>query len=245
MLNCSSSHDSNNCNSVILAHCLLRVQTVIFFCKGEVYPPVPHLTPSPPLCLPFLPLLHLPFLHPSFYPTLLSLQRSGPFKCSYVWGCCKLPHRDGGRIAPAGKSRGAENARQENDGQWIIGRGGVEMHIWKMQDWNMTEIKSAGVSVIRRQIIKFSLHEWRDDAETRNKHLQPGFRLAWAIKGDWFTVVAKLLGKPDDEVGRCEWERVGCVWRHRYPQQLASLLCAISKRFDMTQSDQCSYIVLL
>ena len=23
--------------------------------------------------------------------------------------------------------------------------------------------------------------------------------------------VAKLLGKPDDKVGRCEWERVGCV----------------------------------
>ena len=24
-------------------------------------------------------------------------------------------------------------------------------------------------------------------------------------------IVAKLLGKPDDKVGRCEWERVGCV----------------------------------
>ena len=23
--------------------------------------------------------------------------------------------------------------------------------------------------------------------------------------------VAKLLGKPGDKVGRCEWERVGCV----------------------------------
>jgi len=41
-----------------------------------------------------------------------------------------------------------------------------------MQDMKMTEIKSAVVSVIRRHIL--SLHDmtrWRDDAETRNKHL--------------------------------------------------------------------------
>jgi len=44
------------------------------------------------------------------------------------------------------------------------------------------------------------------------------------------SIVAKLLGKPDDRVGRCEWERVGCVWRHRYLQQLASLLRAVSVR---------------
>jgi len=25
------------------------------------------------------------------------------------------------------------------------------------------------------------------------------------------TTVAKPLSKPDDKVGRCEWERVGCV----------------------------------
>ena len=64
------------------------------------------------------------------------------------------------------------------------------------------------------------------------------------IRNQW-GIVAKLLGKPDDKVGRCERERVGWVWRHRYLQQLASLLCAISKCFDLTQSDQCSYIVLL
>ena len=38
---------------------------------------------------------------------------------------------------------------------------------------------------------------------------------------------------------------MGCVQRHRFLQQLASLLCAISKRFDMTQSDQCSCTVTL
>ena len=33
-------------------------------------------------------------------------------------------------------------------------------------------------------------------------------------------IVAKLLGKPDDKVGRGECERVGCVRRHRYLQHL-------------------------
>ena len=74
------------------------------------------------------------------------------------------------------------------------------------------------------------------------RHYIPG----WLQKDRFcthITIVAKLLGKPDDEVGRCEWERVGCVWRHRYLQQLASLLCTISMRFDITRSDQRSYTV--
>ena len=65
-----------------------------------------------------------------------------------------------GDASPRLESHGALKMqdRKMTDNE-LSGGGGVEMHIWKMQDWNMTEIKSAGVSVIRRQIIKFSLHE--------------------------------------------------------------------------------------
>jgi len=45
-----------------------------------------------------------------------------------------------------------------------------------MQDRKMTEIKSAAVSVIRRHIRCMT---WRDDAETRNKHLE-----AWCFVYD-------------------------------------------------------------
>ena len=60
------------------------------------------------------------------------------------------------------------------------------------------------------------------------------------------STVAKLLGKPDDVVGRCEWERVGgvnddTVIFSNLPVYYARSACV----FDMARSDQCSYIVLL
>jgi len=49
--------------------------------------------------------------------------------------------------------------------------------------------------------------------ETEKKHIfNYNFaKLLQFKRGTTPSSVAKLLGKPDDKVGRCEWERVGCV----------------------------------
>ena len=36
-------------------------------------------------------------------------------------------------------------------------------------------------------------------------------RYGCRVDGRYVGIVAKPLSKPDDKVGRCEWERVGCV----------------------------------
>jgi len=74
--------------------------------------------------------------------------------------------------------------------------------------------------------------------------------LSWVVVAYLFcTTVAKLLDKPDDKVGRCEWERVGCVWRHRYLQHLpvyyTQAACVLTRhvRINARASHYCNITV--